>query len=82
MEQQKVLELIKAERSRQDAKWGKNSHHPVDWYLIASEEMGEVAKALLSNDPISLRKEVVQTAAVLIAWLEDTPQEATDASDE
>lgn len=74
MEQQEILELIKAERDRQDAKWGKNSHNPVVWYLIAQEEMGEVNKGLLKGDNWNaVQREIIQLAAVCVAWLEDSP---------
>jgi NTP pyrophosphatase (non-canonical NTP hydrolase) len=73
MEQQRAFELIKAERDRQDAKWGKNSHNPIEWYLIAQEEMGEVNKGLLVGaDFNDIRQEIVQLAAVCVAWLEDS----------
>ena len=40
----KVLEAVLAERERQVALWGRQLHHPdYWWYIIASEEHGEVA---------------------------------------
>lgn len=73
MEQQKILELIKVERDRQDTKWGKNSHNPIVWYLIAQEEMSEINKGLLKGDKWdAIQHEIVQLAAVCVAWLEDS----------
>jgi NTP pyrophosphatase (non-canonical NTP hydrolase) len=40
----KVLDLVKTERKRQDAKWGKQNHTPQVWLTILAEEFGEVAK--------------------------------------
>ncbi len=40
----KVLEEIKAERERQDARWGVQNHSPMEWQGILIEEVGEAAK--------------------------------------
>ncbi len=64
-----ALEEIIRERERQEKKWGRQKHENRTWLTIASEEFGEVAKAMLERDGV--RKEVIQTAAVLVAWLED-----------
>lgn len=72
---------IDAERERQAAKWG--GRHP--WGVgdcsslgvadtvkaaVLAEECGEVARAVLDSDPESLRTELIQVAAVAVAWLE------------
>jgi hypothetical protein len=72
---------IRAERRRQAEKWG--GRHP--WGVgdcsslgvadtvkaaVLAEECGEVARAVLDSDPESLRNELVQVAAVAVAWLE------------
>lgn len=69
-----VWEDIKRERKRQDRKWGspgpRNLGHD-RWSLILQEEMGEVAMAVLDNEPESVvYGELVQVAAVAVAWLE------------
>lgn len=47
---------------QQEAKQGKTT-----WLAIALEE---VAEAFAESDPAELRKELVQSAAVLVAWVE------------
>jgi len=63
---------IVEERRRQDAKWGDQDHPDEWWYTILGEEYGEVAKAMLGVHfgYADVRKELVQTIAVGIAWLE------------
>ena len=36
-----ILQLIKDERARQDAKWGPQHHDDGTWLLILIEEVGE-----------------------------------------
>jgi hypothetical protein len=77
----KAFAAIDAERRRQQAKWGGDH----EWgrgdcssplvagvvkAAVLSEECGEVARAVLDNDPEQLRRELVQVAAVAVAWLE------------
>ncbi len=74
----KIIEAIKLECIFQDEKWGVQNHDNFKWYAILGEEFGEVGKAMLelsyaSLSPIcqkQLRKEITQTAAVCVAWLE------------
>lgn len=67
-----ALELIKAERDRQDAKWGVDRRLPITlWFTILSEEVGEVARAILERDYANLVEELTQVAAVAQAALED-----------
>lgn len=40
----KILGQIRAERERQNEKWGVQNHKPVEWVTILTEEVGEVAK--------------------------------------
>ena len=70
---------IQTERARQDAKWGVQDHHPILWHTILSEEVGELAKAILQWDLpdergvtslADIRKEAVQVAAVAQALIE------------
>jgi len=68
---QRALELVEAERLRQNRKWGDQSGKtdPV-WLAVLVEECGEAAEAVLDVDEVVLFGEVVQCAAVAIAWLE------------
>jgi hypothetical protein len=66
---------IKDERKRQDILWGIQNHDASNWALILSEEVGEAIKE--ANDVVfrmkstkDLKKEIVQVAAVCVAWLE------------
>jgi NTP pyrophosphatase (non-canonical NTP hydrolase) len=80
-----VYALIDAERERQAAKWadphrwGKGDCSspfvaPVVKAAVLQEECGEVARAVLdNNDDAVLRAELVQVAAVAVAWLEGLP---------
>lgn len=68
--QKAVIELIIEERKRQDEKWGKSDHSNFVWNAILNKEVGEVAHEVLNELPYSLREEVVQVAAVAMAWLE------------
>ena len=76
-----IYQQINAERARQQAKWGG----PHDWgegdcssphveettkLCVLSEEVGEVSRALLDGNKADLRAELVQVAAVAVAWLE------------
>lgn len=76
-----MFALINAERDRQETKWG--GRH--DWgsgscaapnlaatvkAAVLAEEAGEVARAVLDQDEAGLRRELVQVAAVCVAWLE------------
>lgn len=71
-----VLFLIKEERQRQDKKWGSNRQlNSLLWAVILGEEVGEVANAVLEQEYGTktlddLKKELVQVAAVCVAWLE------------
>lgn len=76
-----VLAAVVAERRRQEVRWGG----PHQWgtgdcssprvadpvkVMVLAEEVGEVARAVLDLDRDLLRTELVQVAAVAIAWLE------------
>jgi NTP pyrophosphatase (non-canonical NTP hydrolase) len=67
------------ERMAQDAKWGVQNHHPMEWLTILMEEVGEFSRAILINrwgaaegppNPTKMREELVQVAAVALAMLE------------
>jgi hypothetical protein len=72
--QEIVLGRIKAERARQDAKWGAQAEHsPEKWLTILLEELGEAAAAALEDNLIGahgFESELVQVAAIAIRALE------------
>lgn len=76
-----VYAAIDCERDRQATKWGRDhswgrgdcSSPDVDDMVkaaVLAEECGEVARAVLDKDPKHLVDELVQVAAVAVAWLE------------
>lgn len=69
-----IYEEIRAERARQDAKFGANRVMPASsWLPVLVEEVGEVGSACLDDGQDAhgdLRAELVQVAAVAVAWLE------------
>ena len=83
---QAVIEgYILSERTRQDSKWGQQNHDDLYWLSILTEEVGEAAKAINDHTHDNLdtfhgishigfndvHAEVVQCAAVCVAWLEE-----------
>jgi NTP pyrophosphatase (non-canonical NTP hydrolase) len=72
------------ERNRQDGKWGIQDHAPEWWLAILTEEVGELAQAILNarakpgdkpeveeNASFErIREEAVQCAAVAVAFVE------------
>lgn len=70
--QQQIFKDIQEERDAQDEKWGciesRLSGEP--WPQILMEEVGEVAQADMSPVDYDLRAELVQVAAVAVAWIE------------
>ncbi len=85
MTRAEIVALIGAERDRQAAKWNR----PHDWGFgdcsadtvpdpikaaVLAEECGEVARAVLDcTATATLAAELVQVAAVAVAWLEALP---------
>ena len=65
-----VIEKIKAERVRQDSKWGEQNHDAPMWRMILDEELGETAKSHLESNYSEYIGELIQSAAVIVAWLE------------
>ena len=45
-----LLDEIREERRRQEAKWGPQTHDPMKWMVILMEEVGETAEAYLEKD--------------------------------
>lgn len=63
------------ENLRQDKKWGPQRNHTQEkWLAILTEEVGEVAKAILEHDQDNLREELVQVAAVAAAFAARLPR--------
>lgn len=52
-----------------------NPHHPI-WLAVLAEEFGEVANAIIEHDKgdAELRAELVQVAAVALAWVDALDQ--------
>jgi len=71
-----LLDEIAAERQRQDRKWGERNHSPLFWLAILQEEIGESAKAILEDDLLAYRQEMIQVAAVAIAAIESIDRQA------
>lgn len=46
-------------------------HAQLEIFAVLGEEVGEVAKAILEDDYEGLRTELVQVAAVAVAFLEE-----------
>ena len=74
-----VFQEVEAERQRQDDKWGEQNCHDFEWVSILTEEVGEAAaEANEANfnfgknrgDFTKLRAEVLQVAAIAVAWIE------------
>jgi hypothetical protein len=66
-----VADEVLTERARQDQKWGQQNHDDPLWLAILAEEFGEVAKDVVENQVAAgVREELIQTAAVCIAWVE------------
>ena len=67
-----VLDLIRTERMRQEKLWGEQNHPDLYWLGILMEEVGEVAKAVIEGWAWEKDrdKELVQVAAVAVAWKE------------
>lgn len=70
-----ILADVSVERDRQNAKWGgvpgvdRRDDHT--YAAVLGEEYGEVCEAWLERDTASLREELVQVAAVAVAWIEE-----------
>lgn len=76
-QQNKIVQDVLDERERQDDKWGVQNHLDLTWNAILMEEAGEAAQEILTqsfgaagNGHGDLREELVQIAAVAVAWIE------------
>ena len=73
--QAETIWALDKERHRQHRKWGEQDHEDRDWRSIMGEEIGEVDKAMVefrfnNGEESEIRKELIETIAVAIAWLE------------
>ncbi len=70
-----VLHDVWGERDRQDAKWGgtpgidRRDDHT--YPAVLGEELGEACQSWLERDVTNLRAELIQVAAVAVAWIEE-----------
>jgi len=70
-----AIMLVKAERERQFAKWGKQRHDVFTWMAILMEEVGEAAQAALHTKFGGKAKgtfglEMIHVAAVAVQIIE------------
>lgn len=82
MDRDQILDAVVRERNQQDKKWDIQNHTVLKWQTILAEEAGEVAKVCNEIHPTgtrsthlyankhALQEELIQTAAVCVAWLE------------
>jgi NTP pyrophosphatase (non-canonical NTP hydrolase) len=69
--QASILAAIVAERGRQNRKFGQTDHDFGTWMVILTEELGEAARAHIEGKYADRHKELVQSAAVVVACLEN-----------
>ena len=70
---EEVLDRVRVERSGQDAVHGfpwERAYSGDRWLRVLVEEVGEVARALEEGDDRALVLELVQVAAVAVAFVE------------
>lgn len=82
-----VFDAIRAERERQNAKWGEQSHDPYTWLAVLGEEYGELSQAILHDTfggkaAGTMRDELLHVAAVACQWLECIERQAVRAQHE
>lgn len=69
---QKITNELSNERQYQVDMWGIQHHTDAYWLAILMEEIGESSKGIVEGRSDELvYHELVQSAAVIIAWLED-----------
>ncbi|MBD3191302.1 MAG: hypothetical protein GF308_11690 [Candidatus Heimdallarchaeota archaeon] len=72
----KVFSQIDKERLFQDREYGFERRFTAPaWYIILAEEIGEVAEAIQGSSTEQLKEELIQSAAVIVAWLETIDRE-------
>lgn len=76
-----VWQDIQAERARQNENHGTDGNDLLLWLPILAEEVGEVARALLSQDETPLYRELIQVAAIAVAMREQAHSCAVSQDD-
>ena len=71
MKRKAYLKLVKEERKRQEEIYGNRQHWDAEWFILLSEEVGEVAKAIILDDIPQMRKELIQCAALIESWFKN-----------
>lgn len=67
-----IIRRVIEERVKQNTKYPEDRNLPLPlWSTVLAEEVGESARAVLEHDLVNLEEELVQVAAVAVAWLED-----------
>jgi len=73
-----MLERVRDKRMEQDEKWGTDDSPWATWMLILTEEVGELAEAVLESLPgdsldlLDIQNEAIDVAAVAVAIAEQT----------
>ena len=60
--------LVREDDAQVD-KWGIQEHAPAIWMLILSEEVGELARAILEHEVTGLNPEAITKEAIQVATL-------------
>lgn len=68
---EEALDMITAEDVSQRERWGNQRHHAHRWNTILTEEVGELAKAVLEDNVEQIEKEATQvvTLALKMAYM-------------
>ncbi len=68
---EEALDMIAAEDISQREIWGNQIHDACKWMTILTEEVGELAKAILENNLVGIEEEGTQVAtlALKMAWM-------------
>ena len=72
---EQVFKAIRYEREQQYLKWGDQEHDDYRWLAILTEEVGELAEAILHGEFGGKAEgmtvdELIHVAAVAVQWLE------------
>lgn len=65
--------LVREERLRQDKHWGEAANRDythTEWLAVLVEEVGEVSKAINEGEYYQVFEELIQVAAVALAFAE------------
>lgn len=75
-----VLDMVMAERRRQDEKWGKQHHDPTVWMAILMEEVGEAAAEVeaVNRQSLLLITDIVWAGDKARHWFNSYVPQLTD----